>query len=128
METDVHADVLRRFEAVGGTDAYHVADAAVGGIIERSGRGDARDALGGPLMAMMRLPEPSDVPDAVESPSVSPAASDNDGDAALSALDPVAEPALGALLALLVRDLLTAAQFNVLYEPFATAIPTASLS
>jgi len=124
MEADGHADVLQRFHSVSDTGAYHVADAAVGMLIERSGRGDARDALGGPLMAMMRLPSPADV-DEVTATTLDDAAIAADDE--WEALDPMAEPALGALLALLVHDLLSVAQFDVLYEPFALVIPAASL-
>ena len=39
------------------------------------------------------------------------------------AIDPIAEPALAALLALAVRDLLEPRVLATLYEPFAEAIP-----
>jgi hypothetical protein len=40
----------------------------------------------------------------------------------------VAEAALAATLALLVRDVLSASAFATLYEPFASLIPDESLS
>jgi hypothetical protein len=40
----------------------------------------------------------------------------------LASLDPVAEPALAALLALLVADILDGTHIGVLYAPFASLI------
>lgn len=108
------AGVVERFHEVSSLDAYQAADAMVGEVIERSARTDARDALGGPFMALMRP---------VSSPPRAPNASASSLDE-LDDLDPVAEPALGALLALLVRDLIDDEQFAALYAPFSGVIPT----
>lgn len=107
------AGVMQRFHLVSSSRDYHAAEAMVGDVIERSARTDARDALGGPFMALMRP-----VPSQQRSPDVGASPRD-----AMDDLDPVAEPALGALLALLVRDLIDDEQFSALYAPFAGVIP-----
>ncbi len=110
------AGVVRVFELAESTPAYRLADAAVGETIERSARTDARDALGGPLLALMRRTGGGNA-------SHTTGADDETDADALHDLDPLAEPALAALLALLVRDLISAEQFAALYAPFAEAIP-----
>ena len=81
----------------------------LGEVITRSGRDEARDALSGPLLQLVKRP----------TPDVSPAA---DAEADI-ALDPIAEPALAALLALMVRDLLDDATVQLLTYAFADTIP-----
>jgi hypothetical protein len=87
------------------TPAYVAAEAMLAHTIERSGREPARDALSGPLLQLVRR----------EGTAVAPGDPD--------ALDPVAEPVLAALLALLVRDLLEKAAFNALYAACAGLLP-----
>lgn len=87
------------------TPAYAAAEATLAHAIERSGREPARDALSGPLLQLVQR----------EGTAVDP--SDPD------ALDPVAEPVLAALLALLVRDLLEKAAFDALYAACAGMLP-----
>lgn len=106
------AGVVQRYRDLSSSDDYHAAESMVGDVIARSARTVARDALGGPFMALMR-PTPS--PDRSSDTGLPPHESDD--------LDPVAEPALGALLALLVRDLIDDEQFAALYAPFAAVIP-----
>ncbi len=101
------AQVVQRFHDVSASADYQTADAMIGEVIERSARTDARDALGGPFMALMR-------PSASQAQSSGATAQAGE----LDDLDPIAEPALGALLALLVRDLVSDEQFAALYEPF----------
>lgn len=116
LGASARAQVVERFERAAVTSVFSSADAAVGETIERSARTDARDALGGPLMALMRR---TDRP----GPGSGTVTDGESGDDALDALDPIAEPALAALLALLVRDLISNEQFTTLYAPFADTIP-----
>ena len=103
------ATVVARYETIAVTRAYEAADARLGEVITRSGRDEARDALSGPLLQLVKRP----------TPDVSPAA-----DAQVDiALDPIAEPALAALLALMVRDLLDDATVQLLTDAFADTIP-----
>ncbi len=95
--------VVARHEALAHTREYEIADAALGEAITRSGRDDARDALTGPLLQLVKSAD-SAAGEAVP-------------------LEPIAEPALAALLALLVRDLLSDDVVHVLTEPFAGIIP-----
>ncbi len=103
------ATVVARYEAIAATRAYEAADARLGEVITRSGRDEARDALSGPLLQLVKRP----------TPDVSPAA---DAEADI-ALEPIAEPALAALLALMVRDLLDDATVQLLTDAFADTIP-----
>lgn len=103
------ATVVARYETIAVTRAYEAADARLGEVITRSGRDEARDALSGPLLQLVKRP----------TPDVSPAA---DAEADI-ALDPIAEPALAALLALMVRDLLDDATVQLLTDAFADTIP-----
>lgn len=113
LGADARASVVTRFAELSQTTAFHAADAEVGELIERSGRTDARDALAGPLLQLVRSPvNPTQVADesAVQS------------DDELHELDPIAEAALAALLALLVRDLLGQDRFTALTGAFEGAI------
>ena len=103
------ATVVARYETIAATRAYEAADARLGEVITRSGRDEARDALSGPLLQLVKRP----------TPDVSPAA---DAEADI-ALDPIAEPALAALLALMVRDLLDDATVQLLTDAFADTLP-----
>lgn len=94
-----HARVVR-------TPEYTTAETALGETIERAGRTDARDALAGPLLQLVRRVD---------------AATDVEDE--LATLEPIAEPALAALLALLVADLLAADHVAQLYAPFDSVIP-----
>jgi len=126
LELDAHDTVVQRFAEIVQARSFAVADETVGNVIERSGRTDARDALAGPLLQLVRLHEPAEelstqheTSDAAEQMRRDTSASD----AAPVLLDPIAEPALAALLALLVRDLLSSETFDALYAPFREIIP-----
>jgi hypothetical protein len=81
----------------------------LGEVIARSGREQARDALSGPLLQLMkRRVADTDTPSVV-------------GDEI--ALEPIAEPALAALLALMVRDLLDDTTVRLLTDAFTDTIP-----
>ncbi len=103
LDLEAHSGVLSRFDTVRHLHDFTVADRILGQTIERSGREDARDAVAGPLLQLVRLAEDADD------------------------LDPIAEPALAALLALIVSDLLGASTFATLYMPFEQAIPLATV-
>lgn len=98
------------YAAVRETRAWQIAETALAEVIERSGRSSAQEALAGPLLQLVRRPEASaQVPESTEE--------------ALDTLEPMAEPALAALLALMVHDLLTPRDFATLYAPLADIIP-----
>lgn len=103
LESDTHRDVLSRFDSVRHSHDFAVADQTLGQTLERSGREDARDAVAGPLLQLVRLTDETDD------------------------LDAIAEPALAALLALIVSDLLAESTVATLYMPFAQAIPLATI-
>lgn len=103
----------RAYVAADGTAALAAADRALAQAVERTGRAAERDAVVGPLVQLVR-----DAPPAPETPG---------GDAALAGLPPVAEAALAALLALVMRDVLPARAFDALYAPFAELVPVAAL-
>ena len=104
-------EVVTRHAGLAPTSAYAAAEAQLGETIERSGRTDARDALAGPLLQLVRRPhETGDARDGLEG------------------LDPIAEPALAALLAILVDDLLPADQIALLYAPFQSVMPYEQLA
>ena len=97
------ARVVAAYEAASRSPAWARAERALGETITRSDREAARDALCGPLLPLVRR---ADAP--------LPASDDE----ALATLDPIAEPALAALLTLVVRDLLDAATADCLLQPF----------
>jgi hypothetical protein len=108
LGADARAEVLTRHHAAVDSREYVAAESLVGETIARAGRTDARDALAGPLLQLVRTTHPA-----------------NPDDDVLSTLDPIAEPALAALLALLVADLVPPATLAVLYQPFDSVIPLA---
>jgi hypothetical protein len=88
------------FHAAERTPAFATADQALALAIERSGRVAERDAVLGPLLQLVR-----------------PAGGEAGGE------HPVAAAALGAVLALVVHDVMDEGAFRALYAPFATLIP-----
>jgi len=108
-------DVVQRYAAQCSRAEYLAAETLLGETLERSGRTDARDALAGPLMQLVQLVRQ---PDSANEASDAGAPDDD-----LASLHPIAEPALAALLALLVADLLPADVTALLYAPFAERIP-----
>jgi len=105
LGTTDRAAVVARFETLARTRDYEAADARLGDVIKRSGREEARDALSGPLLQLMKRP----MPDASAGAEIE--------------LEPIAEPALAALLALMVRDLLDDATVRLLTDAFTDTIP-----
>ena len=110
LGTGSRHDVVVAHSACCVRPAYQAAERLLGSTIERSGRADAQQALAGPLLQLVRLPTPVDE-SAVR------------GDDDLHSLDPIAEPALAALLALLVADLLPREILAELYAPFEPVLP-----
>lgn len=106
--------VVQRYNAGVHDPANRLAETALATTIERSDREAARDALSGPLLQLVKRSAAS---------VVTPPETD-----VLETLDPIAEPALAALLALLVRDVLEAPHFTWLYAPFADCIPLSELT
>jgi len=104
LDVNAHHDVVQRWTAITGTPAFVRADRTLGEVLIRAGREAERDAAAGPLLQMMRV---ADAPSEHEP------------------LDPIAEPALAALMALLVRDLLPADLFDTLTEPLRALITAA---
>lgn len=97
------AGVVARYATLSATPAWHAAESALATAIERSGREPQRDALSGPLLQLVRRPD---------------ATATVSEEAALAQLDPVAEPALAALLAIMMRDVLPGEAVGVLVAPF----------
>lgn len=106
--------VVTRHAALADSPRYRRADATLGDVITRSGREAARDALTGPLLQLVK--RQAALTDAAQSDAAQSDADD-------IALDPIAEPALAALLALLVRDLLDDDTVRLLTEAFSDTIP-----
>ncbi len=98
---------------------YQAAERVLGAAIARSGRESERDALGGPLLQLVQGHRPS--------PDTGPSVASEDPGAIATSLRPIAEPALAALLAILMQDVLSAERSTQLYAPFERAIPRASL-
>ncbi|GAB1344979.1 hypothetical protein [Gemmatimonas sp.] len=105
--------VVERYQTRSASVEWHTAEALLATTIERSGRDAARDALSGPLLQLVR-------------PAHAQAAANEDD--WLSALDPIAEPALAALLGLLVSDLLSAPALHTLLSPFEGAVSMADIN
>jgi nucleoside-diphosphate-sugar epimerase len=95
------AEILSAWRAVRETAAVRQAERALGEAIGRTGREAERDAAAGPLLQMLRT-----APDA-------PVSAEEGADG----LDPVIVPVLGALMALVVRDVLPAEHTNTLTAP-----------
>lgn len=106
----------RAYAELDATPALTSADRALAQAMERTGRAAERDAVVGPLVQLAHDPDRPRAPGA-------PA----DRDEGLALLPPVAEAALGAALALIVRDVLDARAFATLYGPFAELIPADAL-
>ena len=107
------AGVVTRYATACAGPAWSAAERELATVIEGSGRGPLRDAVAGPLLQLVRGPSGASAP----SDAVDP----------LASLDPIAEPALAAVLALLVEELLSAAARATLYGPVEPVIPRDTL-
>jgi nucleoside-diphosphate-sugar epimerase len=94
LDVAQHEAAVARWAQQLGTPAFLRADRTLGEVLIRAGREAERDAAAGPLLQMLRVPA--------------------DGADTAAALDPIAEPALATLMALLVRDLLPHEAFETL--------------
>lgn len=103
------------------TAAYTAADRNLARAVERAGRTGERDAILGPLAQLVRVDA-----DAADAPTDALGAAPVDAEPPI-AMHPVAEAALAALLALVVRDVLPPRAFAALYAPFAGTIPAQTL-
>jgi len=108
------ATVITRYAAACTGPAWSGAERELAAAVEKSGRGPLRDAVAGPLLQLVRIPS--------DGTAAEGAASDP-----LTSLDPIAEPALAAVLALLVEELLSAAAWATLYGPFEPVLPRGAL-
>ncbi len=104
------ANVVTRFNAVSNTPEFLAAEALLGETIARAGLLDARDALAGPLLQLVRVPDAA--------PLSEPSTGEQD-----VILDAIAEPALAALLAILTEELVDPDMTRRLYAPFDEALP-----
>ena len=100
------AQATAAYEALQGTGRFASADRALSAAVARTQREPERDAALGPLAQLLRMPVDPDAPPSEDDP-----------------MAPVAEAALAATLALLVRDVLPAPAFATLYAPFAELVP-----
>ncbi len=91
-----HAQVCALWEAARVDPAFARADRALGEAVVRLHRESERDAAAAPLLQMLR---------------------GSDSDTSDAPLDPIAEPALAALMALVVRDTLPEDVFRLLVQP-----------
>lgn len=122
LGTEARTQVTAAYAAQATTRAWVLAETALATAIERSGREPQRDALSGPLLQLVQR----DANGATD-PAI-PAAASDDEDRVMETLDPVAEPALAALLTLLVHDLLDSAQVARLLAPFDGVITLADVT
>jgi len=102
LSVDAHAQVLDVWARESATTAFARADRVLADTMVRVNREAERDAAAGPLLQMMRS-----------------------GDDESTTLDPIAEPALAALMALVLRDVLPTATFDTLVVSMASTIPAA---
>ncbi|MFN5598864.1 MAG: hypothetical protein ACK5AK_05700, partial [Gemmatimonas sp.] len=117
---EARSRVTDAYAAEVSTRAWMLAETALATAIERSGREPQRDALSGPLLQLVQRDRgaAATATAATATAATATAAEATDEDRVLDTLDPVAEPALAALLALLVCDLLDGAQLARLLAPF----------
>ena len=117
---EARSRVTDAYAAEVSTRAWMLAETALATAIERSGREPQRDALSGPLLQLVQRDRgaAATATAATATAATATAAEATDEDRVLDTLDPVAEPALAALLALLVCDLLDGAQLARLMAPF----------
>lgn len=92
--------VVERYQGISPTPKWRRAETQLGVVVEQANRLDAQNALAGPLIQLVGSPEAAEETD----------------------LSPLGEPALAALLALVVQDV-APHLFDTLYSPFHEIIP-----
>lgn len=102
LDADEHARVLERWKHHSGTTAFSRADRVLAETMVRVNREVERDSAAGPLLQMMRVDSGAD-----------------DG----ASLDPIAEPALAALMAIVLRDVLPQVTYDTLIASMASIVP-----
>lgn len=107
------ARAVEAYVAHSATAAFQRAEATLATVMERSGREEARDAVSGPFLQLVQRPDRPTPGDTLQP---------DDDTTPLDGLEPIAEPALAALMALLVRDLLPPEDFANLVAPIATVL------
>lgn len=132
-----HDEIISSYQALCTTLPFDSADQQLSEAIARSGRTDARDALFGPFLQLMRERDVEakfavDDATAIAVTVADPDAPVERADTTLSpddeiALDPIAESALAALMSLLVYDLLPRDVLATLYSPYEPYIPIDSI-
>lgn len=130
LDCGLHADAVSNYQSESSTKRWQRAELVLAAVMKRSGRDDAREALSGPLLQLLRLPEdeiPAELPGDSEQQAQGDGPESSGVDSAIAALDPIAEPALAAVLAVMVHDLLDEESFSTLYSPLARAIPFETL-
>ena len=105
------ARIVTRYASLSSSRDFSHAEQALASTLERSGRTAERDALAGPLLQLVRRPP------RVSDEQTSTASGDD-----LEHFDAVAEPALAAVLVLLVADLLEPTVAATLYAPLSDEI------
>lgn len=109
--------IAAAYAEASGTVPAVAADRDLARAVERAGRVAERDAVLGPLAQLVQVDQGVQVQ----------SAEGTGGPDQAPALHPVAEAALAALLALVVRDVLPPRAFTTLYAPFEDRIPVQSL-
>ncbi len=129
LGTEARTRVTAAYAAQASTRAWVIAETALATTIERSGREPQRDALSGPLLQLVQRDAHGARPAASEDENGDENGVENgDEDGVMDTLDPIAEPALAALLALLVVDLLDSTQVMRLLAPFDGVISLADVT
>ena len=108
------ARIVARYQSLSAHPSFALAEQALAETITRAGRIAEQEALAGPLLQLVRRASPSTA-----------AATDDTRHANTDepvTFDDIAEPALAAVLALLVADLLLPSVAATLYAPMADEI------
>lgn len=108
LSPEAHDAVCEQWRVLRQTPAFARADRALGEAMVRANRESERDAAAGPLLQMLRIESVSKNPKQVQD--------------APQPLDPIAEPALAALMALVVRDVLPDDVFALLVRPLSSLV------
>ena len=101
LGASARAAIIERYATIADTRQWVRAELSLAQAIESAGRVDAQSALCGPLLQLLGKPK-----------------GDSNDD-----IDPIAEPALAALLSLVALDLIPPDVQTTLYQPFADEIP-----